>query len=74
MKKKGIFMLICMLLLSGLVLSGCGFDLGAADKPEEKKEDKEESNLEELAKRDANTLLAYLYEGKKGNIRDVTGI
>ncbi len=75
MKKKGLFTFICMLLLSALVLSGCGFEnLVAGNKGEEGKEDKEEVNLEELAKRDANTLLAYLYEGKKGNIKDVTGM
>ncbi|SMO63760.1 hypothetical protein [Melghirimyces algeriensis] len=65
MKKKGIIVSICMLLIS-LSLVGC-FSKKEAAKEEEVKP-------EEVAKADASTLLAFLYEGKKGTIKDVTGM
>ncbi|QKI82866.1 hypothetical protein [Kroppenstedtia eburnea] len=69
MKKRGIIIFLCMMLLS-LSLVGC-----LSKKEEAKEPAKEEKTTpEEVAKADAKTLLAFLYEGKKGTIQDVTGM
>lgn len=69
MKKRGIIIFLCMMLLS-LSLVGC-----LSKKEEAKEPAKEEKTTpEEVVKADAKTLLAFLYEGKKGTIQDVTGM
>ncbi|MFD1425445.1 hypothetical protein [Kroppenstedtia sanguinis] len=69
MKKRGIIVLICMMLLS-LSLVGCLSKI--EDAKEASKEEK--TAPEEVAKADAKSLLAFLYEGKKGGVQDVTGM
>ena len=75
MKTRGIVIFLCIVLAS-LSLVGCGL-IPSDDKSAAKdKDDKQEKAKleEEIARADAKSLLAFLYEGKKGTVKDVTGM
>ncbi|QKG83253.1 hypothetical protein GXN76_01430 [Kroppenstedtia pulmonis] len=72
MRKKAILLFVCMSLVS-LALAGCLNVKGEKTTSEEAAKE-EKITPEEVAKTDAKTLLAFMYEGKKGTIEDVTGM